>query len=553
MASSKEILRAVSSILRVGAIVILAFGRTLTFAPPAGAQTAPMCPPLTQGYWKNHTSVWANQLLPLGAASDDQSVSESILQSPVRGDASVGLAHQLIAALLNIVVGGTDSTPIAKTIADAETLLGSGNVPEGIHPSSPLGQQMEADAAIFDSFNSGRITTACGARVVTGSCQPSESLSVLASGTNVTAYIPKGRWIGGTSGVSVVNVEGTSITPALIPTPGIVNSCASNALTGTTVCTENSGNVDFLLGATLTGTAASAGTGSIEFSGGPCTNCGSVMDAPHDRALVALSLAGTGGFQFIDLSTATPTFATPFPSEAPASGVFSATISEDALIDPIRNLISSPNENGNYELIDATTPTAPMFYENNAFPGAMLDSAGEDCGTGIALSGAEDSAPSQVFIADLTQAVFTPGTPGAWTAPSQIQSLSESFLPAGASGLAVAQGTHIGVVTGEFGGSRVTAIALPIVSGSGTPAIFDWMTCGIPSFSMGFDPHTVTAYQSPSTGDAIALLANGAADQLAVVDLSEMLNPTIVPRTVGGHGCASGTLPSTVVSFIGVP
>jgi len=31
-----------------------------------------------------------------------------------------------------------------------------------------------------------------------------------------------------------------------------------------------------------------------------------------------------------------------------------------------------------------------------------------------------------------------------------------------------------------------------------------------------------------------------------------MLDPTIVPRTAGGHGCASGTLPAAAVSLISV-
>jgi hypothetical protein len=117
----------------------------------------------------------------------------------------------------------------------------------------------------------------------------------------------------------------------------------------------------------------------------------------------------------------------------------------------------------------------------------------------------------------------------------------------------VAQGTHTGVVTGEFGGSSLTAIKLPTTSGSGTPAISDWVTCSISGFSMGNDPHTVTAYQSPNGGDAIGLLANGGATELARVDLTKMLDPTTVPRTAGGHGCASGTLPAAAVSPISVP
>jgi hypothetical protein len=37
------------------------------------------------------------------------------------------------------------------------------------------------------------------------------------------------------------------------------------------------------------------------------------------------------------------------------------------------------------------------------------------------------------------------------------------------------------------------------------------------------------------------------------VDLTAMLDPTIVPQTVGRHRCASGTLPAAVVSSIAVP
>jgi hypothetical protein len=118
----------------------------------------------------------------------------------------------------------------------------------------------------------------------------------------------------------------------------------------------------------------------------------------------------------------------------------------------------------------------------------------------------------------------------------------------------VAQGTHTGVVSGEFGGSLLTAIALPATSGSGTPAITDWVTCDIGNgFSNGLDPHTVTAYQSPNGGHAIAVLANQGATTLAVVDLTMMLDNTIVPRTLTGHGCALSSLPFPVVSLVSVP
>jgi len=359
------------------------------------------------------------------------------------------------------------------------------------------------------------------------------------------------------TGVSVVNVEGASVTPTRIPTPKVVNACAPNPISGQTVCTANNTDVYVIAGTGLTSTVTSGGTGVIGFSGGNCTNCGVAMDAIHNKAAVALSLSGKstpypsgpGGFQFLNLGTS-PSFEPAFTSKAP-TGAFYANVSEDILIDPIRNLLLSPNENGNYELVNLANSTSPVFFENAV--GGELDSAGEECTTGTVLAPSEFSGPSAVFIADLTQATFTAGSPGTWTAPSQTQLLSESFLSAGASGVAVAQDTHTGVVTGEFGGNALTAIALPASSGSGVPALTDWVTCSINGYQNGFDPHTVTAFQSPNTGDAVAALANAGATSLAIVDLTQMLDKAIVQRTAGGHGCASGTLPASVVRFIPVP
>jgi hypothetical protein len=384
-----------------------------------------------------------------------------------------------------------------------------------------------------------------------GSCEPSSSLSVLVSGSNVISYVPKGNWsVTPVSGVSAVNVEGSSITNTLIPTGAdVINSAASNPITGQTIATANNNHVYIMKGTGLDPSVSpnpltDAGTGTISFSGGFPTTSGVAMDAIHNRAVLGLSIAGAPGFQFLDLGSSTfePAFVSP-----------SGAISEDPLIDPTRNLLLSPSERNNYEIVNVATSTSPTFFENSPIAsGGELDSAGEDCATGIALAPAEFA--SNVFIADLTQATFTPGAPsGTWTAPSQVQTLSESTLSAGASGISVAQGTHTGLVTGEFGGESLTAIKLPTTSGSGTPAISDWVTCSISGFSMGDDPHTVTAYQSPNGGDAIGLLANGGATELARVDLTKMLDPTTVPRTAGGHGCASGTLPAAAASLISVP
>jgi hypothetical protein len=381
------------------------------------------------------------------------------------------------------------------------------------------------------------------------SCLSASSLSVLVQGTNVVSYVPHGSWFIPANGIGAVNVEGTSITNTLIPTVNSVNSCASNWTTGRTVCTANNTDVYLLSGTTLGSTLTSGGSGLLSFSGGTCTNCSVAIDAVHNKAVIGLSVGGAGGFQFLNL--ATNAFEPAFVSQAPGTA-----IAEDPVIDSLRNLILSPAENGNFELIDVTSSTSPAFFES---PTGLIepDSVAEDCSTGITVVPDEFVNPTSVLVTDLSQATLTPGTPGTWSAPSQVQSLTESnFVGGGGAavgGSAIAQGTHTGLVAPEFGGSDVTAIALPSTSGFGTPAVQDWVTCTIPGFSTGLDPHTVTAYQSPNGGDAIGLLANQGGTLLARVDLTQMLNPLVVPRTVGGHGCLSGTLPGSVFTLIPVP
>jgi hypothetical protein len=430
-----------------------------------------------------------------------------------------------------------------------------------VSPADPTVLIFSRNNSKTDNFKANEVA------VEQGSCQPSSSLSVLVQGTNVTSYVPKGAWSSGALDVAAVNVEGTSITDTLIPTTSVVNSCASNPTTGKTVCTANGTDVYALSGTGLDGSVSpnpltSGGTGLLSFSGGSCTNCGVAMDATHNKALIGLSDAGAGAFQFLNLAgtVTNASFEPVFDSMAPTGG-FAANISEDPLLDPIRNLLLSANENNNYEIVDVTSSLTPQFFENSIPPTGFgeADSSGEDCSTGIVLAPYEFTNPSQVYIADinnpgtLPNAVFTPGTPGTWTAPSQVQTLTGSSLSAGASGLAVAQGTHTGVVTGEFGGDALTAIGLPVASGGGAvPAIGSWMTCSIGNgFSNGLDPHTVTAYQSPNGGAAIALLTNGGATTLARVDLTAML--ALPESAPGSHVCASGTLPPSVVSFIAVP
>src|SRR5262249_36563852 len=103
---------------------------------------------LTQGFWKNHPSAWKVTSLTIGGTSYTQNQLIQILQTPTGGNAALILAHQLIAAMLNVANGAAESGTTAAKIADASTLLNGINLlsPTNVSPSSSLGAMMIADA-----------------------------------------------------------------------------------------------------------------------------------------------------------------------------------------------------------------------------------------------------------------------------------------------------------------------------------------------------------------------------------------------------------------------
>jgi len=363
-------------------------------------------------------------------------------------------------------------------------------------------------------------------------CLPSSSLAVL-TGTNVTAYVPNGAWCCGTTGISVVPIEGSG-TAATLTTSGKVNSCSSNSATGETVCVDNGTNVYEITGNTITNTLTSNSNTTAGFSGGSCNDCGVAIDALTNTAVITGGFTGGSsgdGLQLLNL--ATNTFATPFPS--------AFTVSENVSIDPNRNLILSPDEDDYYDLFKINPDGSLTEYENYQPVGGEFDSAAEDCTTGIALSTQEFT--SNLFITDLTQATFTApsgGNPyGTWTAPSQSVNLypADDFIfAAGTSGISVAAGTtHLGITMGEFGGNSFAVFQLPATSGTGTPNFVDYVGAYLPAtpdsvaFSAGYDPHTITAYTSPNNGKAYGLVADWASSPpsyVAVIDLQALLNAT---------------------------
>src|SRR2546422_7604378 len=119
--------------------------------------------PLGQGFWKNHPAAWPVTSLTLGSQSYTQAALLALLDTPPRGDASLILADQLIAAKLNIA-NGSDPAPVSATITDADSLLsqfGSNRLPYSVGTSSAIGQQMVNDANVLDRYNNGDLTPDC--------------------------------------------------------------------------------------------------------------------------------------------------------------------------------------------------------------------------------------------------------------------------------------------------------------------------------------------------------------------------------------------------------
>lgn len=107
----------------------------------------------TQGYWKNHAEAWPVTELTLGGITYTQEELLDILNTPVRGDASYNLMHQLIAAQLNIAQGADDAT-LAEIITNADDWLYDN--PLGSDPSGADRAAGIQYAGAFDSYNNGR-------------------------------------------------------------------------------------------------------------------------------------------------------------------------------------------------------------------------------------------------------------------------------------------------------------------------------------------------------------------------------------------------------------
>jgi hypothetical protein len=121
----------------------------------------------TQGFYKTHPGAWPASSLVLGDETYTKTQLINLMKTAPRGDASLILADQLIAALLNQLSGATVPDDIAAAIASAQQWMidfqpnGTQRLPYGLRPT-PEGQPNPAGwttaielASLLDLYNNG--------------------------------------------------------------------------------------------------------------------------------------------------------------------------------------------------------------------------------------------------------------------------------------------------------------------------------------------------------------------------------------------------------------
>jgi hypothetical protein len=119
------------------------------------------CPPPTPapgtgtiGYWKTHASAWPVTSIKIGNQTYTVSQAVTLLGTESRGDKSIDLAKQLIAAKLNVLVGNASSC-ISATITSADNWLKIYPVGSNVRGSSAAWTQASPWHDMLDNYNNG--------------------------------------------------------------------------------------------------------------------------------------------------------------------------------------------------------------------------------------------------------------------------------------------------------------------------------------------------------------------------------------------------------------
>jgi hypothetical protein len=116
---------------------------------------------LTQGYWKNHASAWPTDSLTIGGVTYSEEDLLGLFNTPPKGDTSLILGHQLIAARLNVASAASAPADVAKALDAADAWMAAhkdadGTLAYGVK-TGPAAAEAVALADTLASFNEGSI------------------------------------------------------------------------------------------------------------------------------------------------------------------------------------------------------------------------------------------------------------------------------------------------------------------------------------------------------------------------------------------------------------
>ena len=100
----------------------------------------------TIGYWKNHPEAWPVNAIKVGGVDYTRDAAIDWMKTAGKGDKTIDLFKQLVAAKLNVILGN-DSSCVQDQIDDADTWL----------MSWPLGSDVSADSDAWQSGGGGAL------------------------------------------------------------------------------------------------------------------------------------------------------------------------------------------------------------------------------------------------------------------------------------------------------------------------------------------------------------------------------------------------------------
>lgn len=137
-------------VARASVLALVVLGVVITFATPASAQAG------TPGFWKNHADAASRHYavtwdLVGGPEAEFFRTSDSwldILNTPPQGNAYYILAHQYIAAQLNVLYG-------AQNLVETESSTDGSQIQVIVDHARSLFEINEADSVLLDDSTSG--------------------------------------------------------------------------------------------------------------------------------------------------------------------------------------------------------------------------------------------------------------------------------------------------------------------------------------------------------------------------------------------------------------